>query len=310
MGQTVVKNRARKISKDTGNDVMIVEVSKNGVSLWSFITEVPGRRGRWPVSQELLLREALETNGREIGIDWIITEDKQQAKAKDKTDHDIEITGGKDKTVSVDMPVSEENKLTPKEQKKYLLEQIDAAIKVAPEGVAYFPDKDTIDNDRDSSRRKADAVFAARTLESGTVTIEVPGDGEFTVLNTQPALRQFKTKAAQFPHSMLANKKKTPLPTTEQTGRRVLDFAGEYFTKYSPKAAPDFLEGVRGLYYEDGWFSNRAYMLKMPKPKTNAPLQPMPWDSVKGLLKTKKSNLFHAELGIEYYVNPTGDKDS
>jgi hypothetical protein len=87
--------------------------------------------------------------------------------------------------------------MAPKAQKAFLLEKIDEAIAEAAED---------INPDRAASKATQGEQFIenADTLRRnksrfGTVTIEVPGDGTFEVLNTKPALTAFKEKAAKFP---------------------------------------------------------------------------------------------------------------
>jgi hypothetical protein len=62
------------------------------------------------------------------------------------------------------------------EQKKYLLAEIDVALKDAPEGMS-------VPGDLEDNKK----TF-------GTVTIEVPGDGTFTLINNKTALQEFKDK--------------------------------------------------------------------------------------------------------------------
>ena len=92
--------------------------------------------------------------------------------------------------VEVPMSAKAEAKVTPKEQKKYFIDQIDAAIDSATDLVP------TRKNRKDATLGSAAEDFRANAEEIGTVEIEVPGDGTFTLLNTKDALRKLKARAA------------------------------------------------------------------------------------------------------------------
>jgi hypothetical protein len=85
------------------------------------------------------------------------------------------------KTVSV--PAKDKPGIPPKEQKKFLIAEVDRAIAEAPE-----------DN------------------SGGKITIEVPGDGTYTVFNMKSALEAFRKVASKFPSSM--PKPETPARST------------------------------------------------------------------------------------------------
>ena len=120
----------------------------------------------------------------------------------------VEAAPSGDKTISV--PSKDVNGLPPKEQKKYLLAEIDKAIEGAP-----F--KDSLPKDQqDAFKRyekvsKTSGVFAERfqsefrafkeaVKDIQKITIEVPGDGTFEVLNVKESLDQFRKRAnSRFP---------------------------------------------------------------------------------------------------------------
>ena len=87
--------------------------------------------------------------------------------------------------VKTDIPKAEAEKLTPKEQKTYLLNEIDVAIKGAKSGrdIEGTPEK---------------------------ITFEVPGDGKFTIPHSKENLEEFKKKV------------NSGFPTTTETGPRPL----------------------------------------------------------------------------------------
>jgi hypothetical protein len=183
---------------------------------------------------------------------------------------------------------------TPKEQKKFLIDAIEKALLEAP-------DKPI--------RKKGDLVdlYFKNEQANGTISIQVPDAGRYSILNTKSVLEQFKRKVKNFPSTQMTYKTINP-PSTRPTGRRIMDFAGEYTIPYSPKYAPTHLE-AKGAYYEDGWYSDGTYLIKSEKPKTKTPYQPMPPPGVRSFLETKDTELYPATLGAEYYVNPTGEKE-
>jgi len=152
---------------------------------------------------------------------------------------------------------------TQKDQKKYLIDAIDEAIKQAPDkeikpALLKIPD--------------TDKPIMEKTPH---VIIEVPGDGIFRVINSKQALQGFKkvaeerfpgTKADILPPSL----KKPSMPSEKPTGRRISPKQGsayEYITEYSPKrvSEADYATDQSALVGE-GWFSNGQYMVKGEPP--------------------------------------------
>ena len=108
----------------------------------------------------------------------------------------------KGKTISV--PEKDKPGISGKEQKKYLLAEIDKAIETAPEGEVEardVPSKWEIESGNyDASRpAKNKAIFERNKEKYGMVTIEVPGDGTFELLNNKSALSDFRERAKSFP---------------------------------------------------------------------------------------------------------------
>lgn len=152
--------------------------------------------------------------------------------------------------------------LTNKQQKKYLIDEIDSAIKEAPEkeypkSVTDVTGKTTI----------------TEPTETPDVVIEVPGDGEFTIKNNKDALREFKVRVNKtFPESekVVETTGKLTLPSTRPTGKR---FEGdEIVSYYNPFKArkQGIVEGEkvgtdRRNMYADGFFTNGRYAVKIDK---------------------------------------------
>jgi hypothetical protein len=102
-----------------------------------------------------------------------------------------------------------------KGQKKFLLAEVAAAVKAAPKRADMTKEqKDTINDLEAQAARNWDSLskeqreayageHAATKADAerliGYVTIEVPGDGTFTILNEKEALYRFQKKADKFP---------------------------------------------------------------------------------------------------------------
>ena len=109
-----------------------------------------------------------------------------------KDDVKVEQESG-ETVVSGDVTPAEEKTITPVEQKKFLVKEITAAIEAA-EWISI----------EDARKQKKDP---------GTVRIEVPGDGEFTLVNTKENLRSFAKRAKGFPTRVPGPGKTTKAPT-------------------------------------------------------------------------------------------------
>lgn len=115
-------------------------------------------------------------------IEWPVEAEKEA---------DIEITGpAKDKDVTVDIPEKEAEALSPKEQKAYLLAEIDKAIEAELEKVGF-------NESLEKAEKMHSTIFNPLVESTAWLTFYVPGDGEFSVAGTQ--LFEFKKKAKGFP---------------------------------------------------------------------------------------------------------------
>ena len=139
-----------------------------------------------------------QTDGKPSDSTQAPIQDQEQIRVISKT------TGDK-KTISVDIPKKEANALKPKDQKSYLMREIDEAISKAP-------DKLTDD-------------------DTAMVKFEIPGDGEYNILNSKFHLENFKKMAKSFPASDIINHE---IPSVygrddyRKSPARVKDFPGEY----------------------------------------------------------------------------------
>ena len=168
--------------------------------------KVPVSKAGVTVTRNALFKEAGATgtiNDKERQTrKWL----QEQAGIAEDVADDIEITGTEDKTVSVDMPKSEADALTPKEQKKYLLAEIDEAIdEVAKEYVKGNNLKPAAIEDIKNNPEDYQ-------LGSKEYTFEVPGDGEFTAWGN--TLFDFRKRiVSKFPTKPLPRRK---FSSTEQ----------------------------------------------------------------------------------------------
>ena len=139
----------------------------------------------------------------------------------------VEAAPGGDVTVSV--PSKDKPGITPSQQKKYLAAEVDKAIEQAPDDPVESG-RWTADHEAQLSQAEAEADTARKAFtervpgatemawvqaanrrqdlknqrilnQHNTVTIEVPGDGTFEVVNSKAALREFKTRIKRFPIS-------------------------------------------------------------------------------------------------------------
>lgn len=124
---------------------------------------------------------------------------------------------------SIDTPSAQAKPFDTKQakaQKKYLLTEIDKAIAEAPEGqreLAPEPRKSESGEAYTERVQKNAEVLALNRSKFGTITIDIPGDGSFDIVNERGALLDFKNRAKSFP--VATSKISTPslpsiLPTT------------------------------------------------------------------------------------------------
>ncbi len=164
---------------------------------------------------------------------------------------EIEVeTIGKDKTVTVDIKPKKEITVTPKEQKKYLIDEIDKAIDVTEvEAPQYNYEKSKV--------------------EHGTVTIEVPNDGEFTILNTRESLEKFKEIAGKKFPGTKEKREKLPLfkkPSSKPTGKRIKGAPVEYYNPFKPRKEKVITSKEReGNFYVSGYYSDGHYAIRVSK---------------------------------------------
>lgn len=156
-----------------------------------------------------------------------------------------------EKTYKADIPEQKAQTLSPKEQKQHFLKQIDEAIKEAPDYPARmgFPDVET-------------------------VTIEVPGDGEFHLLYTKAALKEARKKVnsawpTSVPKAAPTKPKSTPAKTINTRIKSSAEEGStvEYYNEFRPRAQKKVVSG-KVTFWKDGIYSNGSYLIKLPeKPK-------------------------------------------
>lgn len=155
-----------------------------------------------------------------------------------------------------------EGELTLKEQKEYLNRELDSAIKAAKEAEdedlkisGVLPGKiQTVKMD-DETRKKY-----------GVITIEVPGDGRFTILNTKQSLKHFKKAARGFPTAKWkptkpgAKPEKVPSPS----GKRLTGV--EYYNPFRPRKQKIVMAGKdERQFYVKGFYTEGKYLVKVDK---------------------------------------------
>lgn len=165
-----------------------------------------------------------------------------------------------------------------KEQKKHLLEKIDALLADAPdtkiERFGAKPNKYMTKDDRLKWDRKRRADYVRDKETFGTVTIEIPGAATYTILNTRQSLTAFRKLAEKFPVS--AQPTRRAASPGRAKGRLCVDEVS-YYAPFAPRnqaliegeAGPD---GKRRNLYAQGWFTDGHYAVKTARP--NVPLLP------------------------------------
>jgi len=145
-----------------------------------------------------------------------------------------------DSTVSVEMSAKEAETLTLKEQKKYLFAEIEKAKEQAsdekPEPIPLKLQKAIKKSGRTDKKNTAidaiDKIYERNKARFGTITIEVPGDGDFTIINTKQSLDEFKKKAKKFPETEeMPGTLVKELPKLKPSEKRV---SGEGISYYNP----------------------------------------------------------------------------
>jgi len=184
--------------------------------------------------------------------------------------------------------------LKPKEQKAYLLEEIETAIKAAPDTSVPSFNKQNI-----------------KIVEHGTITIKVPGGGEFKILNNKTVLQNFRKKAKSFPTSELGKLETPKLPSTKPLNKRITGFEGEYKMPYKPRKAPKLIELPKDRenagWYDNGFYTTGSFAVKMPKPKTKRPIEELGRANMRQFINRDIDTLAPAVIGNETYTDPTGD---
>lgn len=158
-----------------------------------------------------------------------------ERKASEKAQAKAAMLGDKTVTSPAGEKLANKGTLTGKEQKKYLVTEIDKAIEEAPsqsdadkkeffnpiaearertsklikdKKAMYGPHSSDVSTARNAMlTKKIKDLYTGAKEKVGTVTIEVPGDGTFEILNTKESLADFKKKAKKFPVSINSKKK-------------------------------------------------------------------------------------------------------
>lgn len=220
--------------------------------------------------------------------------------------------------VSVDLAKKEEGKLSLKEQKAYLLEEIDKAIEEAPEEIenreamSAIPHERGLTDEQELELKKKffkdiknptpeerEALWSEqRNLEHqigigaineyvtkldtnpNYVTIEVPGDGKFRILNRKAELQEFKKRAGQFPISRARTKDVGKIPSSEPSAAK--------------KEKIDELVKVTGKGGKE-WFTDSHIAVKGQPPKSakygvredTGKVREIPFENLKGVIPRK-----------------------
>ena len=184
----------------------------------------------WPGEKKVEVKEAPKPKVEPVKK--TVAEEKEVEAVKD----DIKIEGD---DVVADIPKAEAKALTPKEQKTYLLAEIDKAIEQAPYRHEVFKDKDEPYWHHmpfaDQPERRRDLLNLFEPFKDDMISLNVPGDGVYKILNTKEALEKFKKDAKSFP---VANAKSLPRYSNEMINYSSFE---KKFALFAPK--PNALTG-------------------------------------------------------------------
>ena len=215
-----------------------------------------------------------ETKPTEKKAEVLTTEKKKEHRKEERKRHKKKrkkLQRPTEKKVGKD--VSAEG-ITPKEQKKYLIDAIDDAIKEA-RSTGEKIKQERLRNAQDFKEqeefgKRHRAGFATEKKKYGTVIIDVPGDGSFEIINTKEALQAFKENVKSFPFSVIS-KAEIPSIPTKATGKRVSGEAVSYYNEYKVRKQ-GIIPSEAGAkspfnFYSGGWFSEGHYAVKTEKPE-------------------------------------------
>lgn len=173
-----------------------------------------------------------------------------------------------EEVISEATAVAKEQGIPLKEQKKYLLDNIDEAIKNAKKEPNIQYKTMTTGGEYPEEKQYID------TSLSDTVTIDVPGDGTFTVINGKDQLKNFKDIVSkEFPTKTETGPKyfSPSLPSQRATGARITGEDITYYNEFKPRKSdiitdkPDDGSISKNMMTKDGFFTNGHYAIKIKK---------------------------------------------
>jgi hypothetical protein len=195
------------------------------------------------------------------------------------------------KEVSVPMSEKKAEGLSLKKQKAYLAAEVDKAIETAPDipdiprmempSKYIKPEEYVPEFTKMAAKHKAE-INALLGPEKAYVTIRVPGDGEFTVVNEKGFLKRFRDQIKKFPVTAKLKGPAAffgkPRPSTKPIGKRITGEDVEYYNEFKARKQ-NLIErephpnGTPKQSYGDGFFTDGHYAVKLPeKPKTKKPI--------------------------------------
>ena len=159
---------------------------------------------------------------------------------KKVTPKETVVEPGSVKTVTSNIEIPKAPAKAPKAQKAYLIDALDTAIKEAKE----------------------------TANPTGSVLIEIPGDGQFKIQNNEIMLESFrKTVKSHFPENLPKPKGYKAYPSTKATGKRITSEDVEYYNEFAPrKEAVKQTSNSRWAYSTDGFATDGVYAVKTKKP--------------------------------------------
>jgi len=279
-----IEKRARELGKTTvkikiETDEATIQRIKNSIAEGELILKEGEADGRKYSPEKLeAIRKHVEKQKARLGIvepevKPVIEKPKVEPPVEEPIEKDIKVkVKDKDKTVSANITRAEAKSLGPKEQKEFLMAEIDKTLKDAPDVAVIVPDMAKFQGD---VFEQNEARIEKLKKDYGIVTFKVPDDGIYEILNTKESLTDFKKKAKKFPLKVIEREKPFKKPGVRPSDKRLVGEGIKYYNPYAKskqKVIVDDIIEKQQQYYRDGYYSDGKYLIKTEKPKTKKPL--------------------------------------
>ena len=150
---------------------------------------------------------------------------------------------------------------TPKAQKEYLLDEIQKAMDLAPKEVDIQYRMRPIIGKPDKKRPVVDFTLTP------SITVEVPEDGKFTVVNDKKHLLTFLKQVKSKLPVQITKPKTKPSGLPAPTGKRIRGEDIEYYNEFRPRKQDIVINKKARHIYSEGKYTDGMFFVETPKPK-------------------------------------------